>query len=116
MIKTLQKKNVAVVGLSFRLPSSGPGRFWADLVEGRDLVTRVADDRWAQDAYYHARKSHPGTSYSFAAGSIGDIFAFDAGFFGISPREAAQIDPQQRLLLELSWEVFENSGIRPSDL
>ncbi|MGH8640704.1 MAG: type I polyketide synthase, partial [Burkholderiales bacterium] len=112
----MKKKRVAILGMSFRLPGSTRDGFWPDLLAGKDLVTRVAPDRWAQDSYWHPRKSHRGSSYTFAAGSIGDVSAFDAGFFGISPREAAQMDPQQRLLLELSWEALENAGIKPSSI
>jgi acyl transferase domain-containing protein/NADPH:quinone reductase-like Zn-dependent oxidoreductase/NADP-dependent 3-hydroxy acid dehydrogenase YdfG/acyl carrier protein len=110
------QKRIAIVGFSFRLPGVGPDGFWESLEAGRDLVTRVPDDRWAQESYFHPRKSEPGKSYSFAAGTLGDVTGFDAAFFGISPREAAQIDPQQRLLLELTWEALERGGIRPSSL
>ncbi|MDP1537818.1 MAG: SDR family NAD(P)-dependent oxidoreductase [Burkholderiales bacterium] len=110
----MSKKRVAIIGYSSRLPGARPAEFWSDLLAGRDLVTQVPADRWGSDPYWHPRKSHPGTSYTFAAGTIGDISGFDAGFFGISPREAAQMDPQQRLLLELAWETLENAGVRPS--
>jgi phthiocerol/phenolphthiocerol synthesis type-I polyketide synthase C len=110
----MNKKRIAITGYSFRLPGTAPRSFWTDLLEGKNLVSQVASDRWPQEAYRHPLKSHPGTSYTFAAGSIGNIAGFDAAFFGISPREAAQIDPQQRLLLELAWEAFENAGMRPS--
>jgi len=107
---------VAIIGVSFRFPSTDASRYWADLLEGRDLVTTVDAARWPQQAFLHPGKSHPGTSYTFAAGSIGDVSGFDADFFGISPREAALMDPQQRLLLELSWEAMENAGVKPSSL
>jgi acyl transferase domain-containing protein/NADPH:quinone reductase-like Zn-dependent oxidoreductase/acyl carrier protein len=109
-------KRVAITGFSFRFPSTTTSRYWQDLLDGRDLVTEVEPERWSRDNLFHPNKKHPGTSYTFAAGSIGDISTFDAGFFGISPREAAQMDPQQRLLLEMSWEALENSGIKPSSL
>jgi acyl transferase domain-containing protein/NADPH:quinone reductase-like Zn-dependent oxidoreductase/acyl carrier protein len=112
----MKNKRVAILGFSFRLPGSSRDRFWPDLLSGRNLVTQTDSERWDQNAFWHPRKSHPGTSYTFAAGSIGDVSAFDADFFGISPREAAQIDPQQRVLLELSWEALENSGVRLSDV
>ncbi len=106
---------IAIVGMSFRFPGTNAERYWPDLLGGRDLVTSVESARWAQETFRHPGKNHPGTSYTFAAGSIGDVSTFDAGFFGISPREAAQMDPQQqRLLLEMSWEAFENGGIKPS--
>ncbi|HOL65721.1 MAG TPA: beta-ketoacyl synthase N-terminal-like domain-containing protein, partial [Accumulibacter sp.] len=107
---------VAITGYSFRLPGTSAESYWQDLLAGRDLVTEVPADRWAFDSFLHTQKSHPGTSYTFAAGTIGDVSTFDAGFFGISPREAALMDPQQRLLLEMSWEAIENSGIVPSSL
>jgi len=107
-------RKVAIVATSFRMPGTTPAQFWDDLLAGRDLVTEVDSSRWSTSAYLHPSKAHPGTAYTFAAGSIGDVKGFDAGFFAISPREAALMDPQQRLLLEMSWETFENAGIRPS--
>ena len=109
-------KKVAVIGCAFRFPGSTTQDYWPGLLEGRDLVTEVDASRWEKAPFLHPSKSHPGTSYSFAAGSIGDISKFDATFFGISPREAALMDPQQRLLLEMSWEALENSGVKPSTL
>jgi len=107
------KRKIAVVGMSFRFPGTSAEQYWPDLLSGKDLVTSVDPTRWAQETFRHPSKSHAGTSYTYAAGSIGDVSTFDAGFFGISPREAAQMDPQQRLLLEMSWEAFENAGIKP---
>jgi acyl transferase domain-containing protein/NADPH:quinone reductase-like Zn-dependent oxidoreductase/NAD(P)-dependent dehydrogenase (short-subunit alcohol dehydrogenase family)/acyl carrier protein len=107
---------VAVIGFSFRLPGGADEVLWKALLEGRDLVTSVEPDRWSQDTFLHPNKGEPGTSYSFAAGSIGDIAGFDAGFFGVSPREAEQMDPQQRVLLELTLQAFEHAGVPPSSL
>jgi phthiocerol/phenolphthiocerol synthesis type-I polyketide synthase C len=107
---------VAITGYSFRMPGTSTSQYWQDLLDSRDLVSEVDPGRWAQDTFLHPRRNHPGTSYTFAAGSLGDIANFDAAFFGISPREAALMDPQQRLLLEMSWEAIENSGIKASSL
>lgn len=108
------KRKIAIIGMSFRFPGTDAGTYWSDLIDGQDFISAVEPSRWAQETFRHPNKNHPGTSYTFAAGSIGDVSGFDAAFFGISPREAAQMDPQQRLLLEMSWEAFENSGIKPS--
>ncbi|WAM54403.1 type I polyketide synthase [Vreelandella venusta] len=109
-------KRVAIIGAAHRFPGTTPETFWQDLQAEKDLVTQVAADRWSLDAFQHPDKRHPGTSVTFAAGSLGDISGFDAEFFGISPREAANMDPQQRMLLELSWEAMESAGIVPSTL
>ncbi|MFO1417409.1 MAG: type I polyketide synthase [Methylotetracoccus sp.] len=109
-------RQVAIVGYSFRLPGSTRDGLWRDLCDAKDLVGTVDEARWAKDAYFHPRKSEPGSSYTFDTGTIGEVSEFDAGFFGISPREAAQMDPQQRILLELTWEAFEHAGIRPSSM
>ena len=108
------RARIAIVGAASRMPGVGGQGFWDALLAGRDLISTVDSSRWAQEGFLHPRKNEPGTSYTFAAGSIGDVSGFDAAFFGISPREAEQMDPQQRLLLEMSWEAFENGAIRPS--
>jgi phthiocerol/phenolphthiocerol synthesis type-I polyketide synthase C len=107
---------VAVIGFSFRLPGGADETLWQALLAGRDLVTSVESDRWSQDTLLHPNKAEPGTSYTFAAGSIGDVAGFDAAFFGISPREAEQMDPQQRVLLEMTLEAFEQAGVPPASM
>ena len=109
-------KKIAIIGYSFRLPQTDKAHLWQDLLQGRNLITEVDPQRWCLDSFLHPDKNHPGSSYTFKAGSVGDVSLFDAAFFGISPREAALMDPQQRMLLELAWEACENSGIRPSSL
>jgi len=116
MTNNRDRSPVAVVGLSFRMPGAKGEALWQGLLAGEDLVSAVPSDRWTQDSLLHPNKSEPGTSYTFAAGSIGDVAGFDAGFFGISPREAEQMDPQQRVMLELAWEAFEQAGIPPSSM
>jgi len=112
-LQTAHEKRVAITGFSFRLPQTNQAQFWKDLIDGRDLISQVAPERWSQDVFLHPSRKPPGTAVTFAAGSLGDVSGFDAEFFGISPREAAQMDPQQRLLLEMSWEALENGAIRP---
>ncbi|CAM3378391.1 type I polyketide synthase [Halomonas lysinitropha] len=109
-------RRVAIIGAAHRFPGTTPEAFWQDLKAEKDLVTHVAEDRWSQEAFRHPDRRHPGTSVSFAAGTLGDIACFDAGFFSISPREAAHMDPQQRMLLELAWEAIEGAGLPASQL
>lgn len=104
-------RRVAIIGAASRFPGTTQATLWDDLLAGKDMVTEVADDRWSKESLSHPDKKAPGMSYSFAAGSLGDITGFDPAFFGISPREAASMDPQQRMLLEMSWEAIEHAGI-----
>jgi acyl transferase domain-containing protein/NADPH:quinone reductase-like Zn-dependent oxidoreductase/NAD(P)-dependent dehydrogenase (short-subunit alcohol dehydrogenase family)/acyl carrier protein len=107
---------IAVIGYSLRLPGCDTETLWDALLNKQDLVTEVHDSRWSKDAWLHPDKKHPGSSYTFAAGSLGDVSGFDAAFFGLSPREVSHMDPQQRLLLEMSWEAMERACIPPSRL
>ncbi|AUL48315.1 beta-ketoacyl synthase [Bordetella trematum] len=109
-------KRVAIIGLAFRFPGTSTEQYWPDLLDGKNLITQVDSGRWSADAYLHPAKDQPGTAYTQAAGTLGDISGFDADFFGISPREAELMDPQQRLLLEMSWEAMEDAGVKPSSL
>ena len=73
---------VAIIGVAHRLPghdreAEPSATFWEQLLAGRDLVTTVPASRWPAHTYLHPRKSEPGTSYTFAAGSIGDVYGFE---------------------------------------
>ncbi|WP_200306921.1 beta-ketoacyl [acyl carrier protein] synthase domain-containing protein, partial [Paracraurococcus ruber] len=108
---------VAIIGAACRLPGAPDLEAWWRLLEaGQDAVTTLPPDRFAQAAFLHPRRGEPGKTYSFAAGTIGDVTGFDPGAFGISPREAAEMDPQQRLLLEVAAEALEDAGIPPGAL
>ena len=69
-------KKIAIIGYSFRLPGTDKEHLWQDLLEGRNLITEVDQNRWAKDGFLHPDKNHPGTSYTFKAGSIGDVSLF----------------------------------------
>ncbi len=86
------------------------------LAAGTCAVSRVPVDRWAMDRMGHPRGAERGKSYTWAAGTLDDVWGFDPAAFGLSPREAEQMDPQQRLLLELSWEALEDAGLKPSSI
>jgi len=109
---------VAVVGIGCRFPGDvvGPDSFWDLLVEGRNAISRVPEDRWDADAFYDPDPLTPGRMTTKWGGFVPDIAGFDAEFFGITPREAAAMDPQQRMLLEVAWEALENAGIPPDSL
>ncbi|MEV7922267.1 type I polyketide synthase, partial [Streptomyces griseoviridis] len=102
---------IAIVGMSCRYPGgvSSPEELWTMLVDGRDGITAMPDDRGWEAAVGEA-------SADFAGGFLHDAPAFDPDFFGISPREALSMDPQQRLLLETGWEAFERAGIDPAGI
>jgi acyl transferase domain-containing protein/NADPH:quinone reductase-like Zn-dependent oxidoreductase/acyl carrier protein len=109
------RPDIAIIGRACRLPgATGIDGLWQLLSEGRCAVSRVPEDRWSQERLGHPRAQERGKSYTWAAGVLDDIWSFDPTVFGISPREAEQMDPQQRLLLELTWEAFEDAGLRPS--
>ncbi|NNJ91810.1 MAG: type I polyketide synthase, partial [Gammaproteobacteria bacterium] len=109
-------KKIAIVGYSFRLPQTSRERFWDDLLDSKNMISEIPKERWSFENHLHPDKTHPGTSYTFKAGTLGDVSGFDAEFFGISPREAAVVDPQQRYLLEMTWEAIEHAGIKPNSL
>lgn len=113
----LPREPVAVIGMACRLPGAANlVDYWSLLIEGRDAVTEVPDDRWDPDRYYDPRPATEGRTNSRWGGFLSGVDQFDPDFFGISPREAAEMDPQQRLALEVAWEALEDSGHAPDGL
>ena len=77
----MKSKKIAIIGYASRLPQTSDATFWEDLLAGRNLMTRVAEDRWAQYGFEHPSRAHPGSSVTFAAGSLGDVAGLMPAFF-----------------------------------
>jgi polyketide synthase 3/4 len=109
---------VAVIGMACRMPGGidSPQQLWEALLEGRDLVTEIPEDRWDVEAYYDPEPGVPGRSVTRWGAFLDDVGGFDCDFFGMTEREATAVDPQHRLLLETSWEAIEFAGIDPAAL
>ena len=86
------------------------------LSEGRCTITQIPADRWDRARFWHPGQGVPGKTYTFAAGVLDDIYAFDPAAFGLSQREAMQMDPQQRILLNLVWQALEDANLPVSKL
>lgn len=107
-------EDIAIIGMSGRFPGAPDlDRFWRNLVDGVDAVTRFTPEQLAEAGVDPALIADP--RFIAARGVLDDIAAFDADFFGITPRDAALLDPQQRLLLECAWEALETAGHTAAD-
>ncbi|MGW6119715.1 polyketide synthase Pks13 [Nocardia sp. NPDC055165] len=111
--------DVAVVGLSTRLPGAGttPESTWEFIIGRGDAIRELPEGRWSEFL------TDPSVAKSIdQANTLGGyldqdvIKGFDAEFFAMSPIEVEQVDPQQRLMMELTWEALEHARIPASDL
>ena len=113
----MNKKTVEVIGRACRLPGANSvAEFWDLLISGTCSVGEIGPDRFSTFRYLHPLTGQEGKAYTFRAGVLDDVWAFDPSVFSVSPREAMQMDPQQRLLLMLVWEALEEAGVPASQI
>ncbi|MFZ5635058.1 MAG: SDR family oxidoreductase [Pseudomonadota bacterium] len=95
---------VAIIGLACRFPGADdPSKFWRNLVDGVDSVTRWRMDAGDDDGHVAARAV------------LADVDRFDARFFRFTPKQAEIADPQLRLALECAWLALETANCGPAD-
>ncbi|KAH7265653.1 uncharacterized protein BKA55DRAFT_590873 [Fusarium redolens] len=105
---------IAITGISTRFPGGAdtPEALWKMISKGKSAWSKVPEDRFALDAFYHPDPDRNGAMNVVGGHFLDeDIACFDAPFFGISRNEAKAMDPQQRLQLESAYEALENAGI-----
>lgn len=101
---------IAVVGMECIYPGSPDlESFWANILEGRDLVTEVPAERWNVDTYYQSGQAGKGKTPSKWGGFIADT-PFDPLAYGIPPQSLAAIEPVQLLSLEVARRALLNAG------
>lgn len=115
---TIAKEPIAVVGMGCRFPGeiNSTTDFWKFLLEGKDAISEVPEDRWNNAIHFDANPNKAGKIKASKGGFVKNADHFDAEFFDKFPAEAERIDPQQRFLLEVTYEAFEDAGIRLEDV
>ncbi|VUD47119.1 Phenolphthiocerol synthesis polyketide synthase type I Pks15/1 [Thalassocella blandensis] len=108
--KTHQHEPIAIVGMDCIYPGSPDlETYWANILEGKDLVTEVPAERWNADLYYNEKMGVNGKTPSKWGGFIDD-FAFNPLDYGIPPQSMAAIEPVQLLSLEVSRRALVDAG------
>ncbi len=103
------EEHIAVIGMSFRFPGAdSEDAFWELVTSGRTAVRSFTDEEL--DAAGIPQQEREAKEFVAAAGTLGDVSAFDASFFSVNGREAATMDPQQRLFLECAYHALEDGG------
>lgn len=113
-----RREPLAIIGIGCRFPdqSENPEDFFHALIDKKDCIRDIPNDRWDFKSLYHPDYKVAGKINVHQGGFIDKIDMFDAQFFGISPIEAMRMDPQQRLLLENSYMAIEDAGLKLEDL
>lgn len=116
--KSDEVNSIAILGMACRLPghSNDLSTFWNLLVEGKQALEKIPDDRWNHEAYYSQNQNTPGKYYTTNGNFLDDVRGFDRLFFDISKAEAKAMDPHHRLILMVAWEALQNAYIPPSEL
>lgn len=115
--RTRDVEDIAIVGVATRFPGdlNTPDEMWEALLEGKDCVTDLPEDRWTE-FLDEPRIAERVKKARTRGGYLTDIKGFDSEFFALSKMEADNIDPQQRMALELTWEALEHARIPASSL
>ncbi|ASA19514.1 beta-ketoacyl synthase N-terminal-like domain-containing protein [Paenibacillus donghaensis] len=107
---------IAIVGISAKFPQAeNANEFWNNIIEGKNCITEVPDDRWNWRDYAEQGSDPSAASGLRWGGFIGGVDEFDPLFFKISPREAELMDPQQRQMLSTVWHALEDAGLHPEE-
>uniref|UniRef100_A0A8C1RDM5 Carrier domain-containing protein n=1 Tax=Cyprinus carpio TaxID=7962 RepID=A0A8C1RDM5_CYPCA len=105
-------EDIAIIGIGCNFPGGeGVDSFWKVLVEGRNCVVQIPDERFDTSEWFHPDESKPGKTQTTKAALIEGFNEFDHKFFGINEAEADYMDPQQKLLLQCAYRALEDGGI-----
>lgn len=97
--------DIAVIGIAGYLPmASNIDEFWENLLEGKDCVQEISEERKKLDLC-----SFEGKQY-LKWGYIENVDQFDPLFFKISPRISSYMDPNHRLMLKTAYLALEDAG------
>lgn len=114
----IQQEPIAIIGVGCRYSGDihNLEDFWKILIEKKSTIKDVPSDRFPNIDTLHDPDRGFRKIVSKQGGWLDNLKEFDAKFFKISPREAEKVDPHQRLMLEVTYEAFEDAGLKLEDI
>ncbi|KAM3860359.1 phthioceranic/hydroxyphthioceranic acid synthase [Diretmus argenteus] len=107
-----EEEDIAIVGVGCNFPGGeGLDNFWKVLLEGKNCVSDIPEERFDTAYWYDPDDSKPGKTQTTKAALINGFNEFDHKFFGITEAEADFMDPQQKLLLQCTYRALEDAGV-----
>ncbi|KAE8381588.1 hypothetical protein BDV26DRAFT_301221 [Aspergillus bertholletiae] len=98
--------------MAMRLPGGiqNSEEFWELLINKKDASTRVPENRYNIDAFYHPTKPQSVKTRSGYFLQEDYVGSADMTFFETAGYDTGKLNPQQTLLTEVVWECMENAG------
>ncbi|MFB9242987.1 SDR family NAD(P)-dependent oxidoreductase [Massilia antarctica] len=107
-----ERCDIAIVGMAGMFAGALTAQqYWANIIEGRDSVGEVPDERWSKALYYDPKSTgaRAEKTNSKWGGFIPD-FHFDPALFGIPPQSLGSIDPAQMAGLVVAQQALHDAG------
>ncbi|MEM1122204.1 MAG: beta-ketoacyl synthase N-terminal-like domain-containing protein, partial [Bacteroidota bacterium] len=107
---SLRKTPVAVIGLSALFADAkNVEEFWNNIVQAKDSITDVPENRWKIEDYYDPDMRAPDKTYCKRGGFLPDI-DFNPMEFGLPPNILEVTDASQLLGLVAARDALEDAG------
>ncbi|MEM6348373.1 MAG: beta-ketoacyl synthase N-terminal-like domain-containing protein, partial [Bacteroidota bacterium] len=107
---SLKKTPIAVIGLSSMFADAkNIEEYWTNIIQGRDSIIDVPENRWAIEDYYDEDMLAPDKTYCKRGGFLPEI-DFNPMEFGLPPNILEVTDASQLLGLVAARDAFEDAG------
>lgn len=114
--KTIQSHDIAIIGLSVKLPQAESlDELWELLMNEIEVVDEIPEHR-KNDVLRYQRFIGDMDPAIHKYGYLHEIDSFDYNFFKISYAEACAMDPKQRLFLQSAWSAIEDAGYNSKEI
>ncbi|MEV4636170.1 beta-ketoacyl synthase N-terminal-like domain-containing protein [Actinoplanes sp. NPDC049548] len=104
-------EQIAIVGMAAIFPGAATlGQYWENLVNGKDLITDVPEDRFDALFYDPDNAHRPDRLYTRRGGFLDEQAVFEPLKFGIMPNSVGDIEPDQLIALEVAAAAIADAG------
>ncbi|KAM6953792.1 phthioceranic/hydroxyphthioceranic acid synthase [Aplochiton taeniatus] len=107
-----REEEIAIVGIGCNFPGGeGLENFWKVILEGRNCVVDIPEERFDRTYWYDPDHNKPGKTHTTKAALIDGFNEFDYQFFSVPEAEVDSMDPQHKLLLQCTYRALEDAGM-----